>query len=65
MKRYASRISKCLAVVSLICGAVFLIGIILVFVSIENNGLPIGLIGLGGFLGIIFFLVFLLKKAEP
>ncbi len=64
MKRYTSRATKWLAVVSLICCAVLLIGIILIFASIENIGLPIGLIFLGGLLGVLFFGCFVAEKSR-
>lgn len=44
MKKYTSRATKWLIVVSLICGVVLLTGIILAFAGIGNIGLPIGLI---------------------
>lgn len=64
MKRYASRATKLLAIATLICGAVVLIGIIIAVAGVKNIGLPIGFILLGGLLGVIFLLVFLPKKAE-
>ena len=64
MKRYASRATKLLAIATLICGAVVLIGIILAFAGVENIWLPICFILLGGLLGVIFLACFLPKKAE-
>lgn len=64
MKKYSSRAVKWLIVVSLICGVVLLTGIILAFAGIENIGLPIGLILMGGLLGVIFFGCFLAEKSR-
>lgn len=41
MKRYASRATKLLAIATLICGAVVLIGIIIAVAGVKNIGLPI------------------------
>lgn len=49
-------------IVSLICGVVLLIGIILAFTGIGNVGVPIGLVLMGGPLGIIFFSCFIAEK---
>ena len=64
MKKYSSRAAKWLMVVSLICGVVLLTGIILAFAGIENIGLPIGQILMGGLLGVIFLVASLPKKEE-
>lgn len=64
MKEYSSRAVKWLMIVSLICGLVLLAGIILAFAGIENIGLPIGLILMGGLLGVIFFGCFLTEKSR-
>ena len=64
MKKYTSRATKWLIVVSLICGVVLLTGIILAFASIGNIGLPIGLIMMGGLLGILSFSCFLAEKSR-
>ena len=64
MKKYPSRAVKWLMAVSLICGVVLLTGMILAFAGIENNGLPIGLILMGGQLGVIFFSCFLAEKSR-
>ena len=64
MKKYTSRATKWLIVVSLICGVVLLTGIILAFAGIGNIGLPIGLIMMGGLLGILFFSCFLAEKSR-
>ena len=64
MKKYTSRATKWLMVVSLICGVVLLSGIILAFAGIGNIGLPIGLIMMGGLLGILFFSCFLAEKSR-
>ena len=58
MKRYAARATKLLAIATLICGAVVLIGIIIAVAGVKNIGLPIGFILLGGLLGVIFFACF-------
>ena len=64
MKKYTSRATKWLIVVSLICGVVLLTGIILAFAGIGNIRLPIGLIMMGGLLGILFFCCFLAEKSR-
>ena len=62
MKKYTSQATKWLMIVSLICGVVLLIGIILAFTGIGNVGVPIGLVLMGGPLGIIFFSCFIAEK---
>lgn len=64
MKKYSSRAVKFLAIISLTCGAILLTGIALLFAKIDNIGLQIGLIGLGGLLGITFFACFLAEKSR-
>ena len=64
MKKYTSPATKWLMVVSLICCAVLLTGIVLAFMEITNIGLPIGLILMGGLLGVIFFSCFLAEKSR-
>lgn len=64
MKRYTFRATKLLAIASLACGAVLLLGIALLFAKIDNIGLPIGLILLGGLLGILFLTCFLAEKSR-
>ena len=64
MKRYASRATKLLAIATLICGAVVLIGIIIAFAGVKNIGLPIGFILLGGFSGVIFLACFVAEKSR-
>jgi len=64
MKRYTSRATKLFAIAALTCCTVLLIGVILVFANIENIGLPIGFILLGGLLGIIFLACFLAEKSR-
>ena len=64
MKKYASRAVKRLMIVTLICGTVLLIGIVLAFWGVANIGLPFGLILMGGLLCIIFFSCFLAEKSR-
>ena len=64
MKKYTSRATKWLIVVSLICGVVLLTGIILAFAGVKNIGLPIGFILLGGLLGVIFLACFFAEKSR-
>lgn len=64
MKRYYSRAVKLLAMASLTCCAVLLTGIVLLFAKIENIGLPIGFILLGGLLGILFLACFVAEKSR-
>ena len=64
MKKYSSQATRWLRIVSLICGGVLLIGIILAFADIGNIGVPIGLMMMGGLLGIIFFSCFIAEKGR-
>lgn len=64
MKKYVSRATKLLAIATLICGAVVLIGIIIAFAGVKNIGLPIGFILLGGFSGVIFLTCFVAEKSR-
>lgn len=64
MKKYTSQATNWLMVVSLICGVVLLTGIILAFAGIDNIGVPIGLILMGGLLSIIFFACLLTEKSR-
>ncbi len=64
MKRYFSQATKWLMVVTLICGAVLLTGIILAFIEVANIGLPIALILTGGLLGVLFLSCFLAEKSR-
>ncbi|MBR5825790.1 MAG: hypothetical protein IKY78_01765 [Clostridia bacterium] len=64
MKKYTSQATKWLRIVSLICGGVLLMGIILAFADIGNIGVPIGLMMMGGLLGIIFFSCFIAEKSR-
>lgn len=64
MKKYISQATKWLMIITLICGAVLLAGIIIVFWKLENIGLPIGLILMGGLLGVIFFSCFLAENSR-
>lgn len=64
MKKYTVRATKWLAVITLICGAVLLTGIVLVFAKITNIGLSIGLILLGGLLGGIFLSCYFAEKSR-
>ena len=64
MKKYTSRATKWLIVVSLICGVILLTGIILAFAGVKNIGLPIGFILLGGLLGVIFLACFFAEKSR-
>ena len=64
MKKYTSRATKWLMIVSLICGVVLFTGIIFAFAGIGNIGVLIGLILMGGLLGIIFFSCFIAEKGK-
>lgn len=64
MKRYTSRETKRLAVYTSICGAVLLVGNILIFAQNANIGLTVGLILLSGLLGVIFLSCFLAEKSR-
>ena len=64
MKKYTSSATKWLKVVTLICCAALLTGIVLAFVEVANIGLPVGLILIGALLGAIFFSCFLSEKGR-
>ncbi len=64
MKKYTSRVVKLLAIAFLACVAVLLTGIALLFAKIENMGLPICFILLGGLSGILFLTCFLAEKSR-
>ena len=64
MKKYTSQATKWVRVVSLICGGVLLISIILAFADIGNIEVPIGLMMMGGLLSIIFFSCFIAEKGR-
>jgi len=51
-------------IITLICGAVLLTGIILAFLEVANIALPIGLIMMGGLLGVLFFTCFLAEQGR-
>ena len=62
MKKYTSRATKWLGIVTLICGVVLLAGIILIFSEISTAW--IAMITLGGLIGILFFCCFLAEKSR-
>lgn len=62
MKKYVSRATRWLAIVSLICGAVLLIGMILIFAEIP--AVAVAMVALGGILGVLFFSCFLAEKSR-
>ncbi len=64
MKKYTSRATKWLGVATLICGAVLLTGVIFAFANVENIGLPIGLILMGGSLSVLFLICYLADKSR-
>ena len=64
MKKYISKATKPLLFVTLICFAIFAIGIILVFMENPNIGLLIGLISMGGLLGALFLGCYCAEKSR-
>jgi hypothetical protein len=64
MKRYASRAVKWLAVVTIICGAALLTGIILLFAKTDRVDLSAALILPGGLLGILFLCCYFAEKGR-
>lgn len=64
MKKYSSQATKWLMIVTLICGALLLTGIIFAFTEAANTGLPVVLILMGGLLGVVFFSCFLAEKSR-
>ena len=62
MKKYTSRATKWLGIVTLICVVVLLAGIILICSEIPTAS--IAMIILGGLLGILFFCCFLAEKSR-
>lgn len=62
MKKYVSRATRWLGIVALICGIVFLAGIILIFLEIQTAA--IAMITSGVVLGILFFSCFLAEKSR-
>ena len=64
MKKYISKATKPLLLVTVICCALLVIGMILAFIEIPNNGLSIGLIFTGGLLGILFLACYFAEKSR-
>ena len=64
MKKYTSKATKWLMVVTFVCCVLLFTGIILILMEVANIGLLIGLILMGGLLGIIFFSCFLAEKGR-
>ena len=64
MKKYISKATKPLLFVTVICCALLVIGMILAFIEIPNNGLSIGLIFTGGLLGILFLACYFAEKSR-
>ncbi len=62
MKKYTSQATKRLGIITLICGAVLLAGIILICSEISTAS--IAMITLSGLLGILFFCCFLAEKSR-
>ncbi|MBQ9805662.1 MAG: DUF5381 family protein [Clostridia bacterium] len=60
MRKYTSRATRWLAIVSLICSAVLLIGVILIFAELPI--ISVAMVVSGGILGIVFFSCFLAEK---
>lgn len=64
MKKYTSKATKWLMVVTFVCCVLLFTGIILILMEVANIGLLIGLILMGGLLGIMFFSCFLAEKGR-
>ena len=64
MKKYISRATKYLGILTLICAVTLAAGIFLIVVDFSNIGLQVGLTVLGGLMTIIFLSCFLAEKSR-
>ena len=64
MKKYTPQDAKPFLIVTLICGVVLLIGILLAFGNAPNIGLSVGMIFLGFSLGNLFLCCYLAEKSR-
>ena len=64
MKKYTSRATKWLAILTIISVAVLIAGIICILSHSSNVGLQIGLTMLGGLMSILFLSCFLVEKSR-
>ena len=64
MKKYTSRATKWLAILTIISVAVLIAGIICILAHLSNVGLQIGLTMLGGFMSILFLSCFFAEKSR-
>ena len=64
MKKYLSRATKWLAILTVISVTVLLVGVICFLAHLSNIGLPIGLTMLGGLMSIIFLSSFFAGKSR-
>ena len=65
MKRYISRATKWLAILTFISVAIFGMGVIFIVANIPNAGLQIGLTMFGALMSILFLTCYLADKAIP
>ena len=64
MKKYTSRATKWLAILTIISVAVLIAGIICILAHLSNVGLQIGLTMLGGLMSILFLSCFFAEKSR-
>ena len=64
MKKYISKATKPLLLVTLISCAIMALGIIFAIIQIQNLPLVIGLISMGGLLGVLFLICYLVEKSR-
>ena len=64
MKKYHSRATKWLAVLTLICAVSLAVGIVLVIMDFPDTSLQVCLISLGGAMGILFLTCFLADRSR-
>ena len=64
MKKYTSRATKWLAILSIISVAVLIAGIICILAHLSNIGLQIGLTMLGGLMSVLFLSCFFAEKSR-
>ncbi len=64
MRKYVSRATKWLAIITLLCIVILVAGVVLNVIGSSDIGLQILLIGLGGFLTILFAGCFFAEKSR-
>ena len=64
MKKYTSRATKWLAILTIICVTVLIVGIICILAHSSNVGLQVGLTMIGGIMSILFLSCFFAEKSR-